>query len=90
MPLTAIVLVLLAALLHAVWNIVAKKSGGGTHFVTLGALMVVLLWAPLGLVMMLRQAPAWVSVIIEFDGVMIEVDDGWLERFNGSAALEAS
>ena len=30
------------------------------------------------------------SVIIEFDGVMIEVDDGWLERFNGSAALEAS
>ena len=34
-------------------------------------------------------APARVSVIIEFDGLMIEVDDGWLERFNGSAALEA-
>ena len=30
-----------------------------------------------------------VSVIIEFDGLMIEVDDGWLKRFDGSAALEA-
>ena len=29
------------------------------------------------------------SVIIEFDGLMIEVDDGWLKRFDGSAALEA-
>ncbi len=59
MPLSAIALVLLAALLHAGWNIVAKKTGGGAHFVTMGALMIVLLWAPLGLVMLLREAPAW-------------------------------
>jgi len=59
MPPVAIALVLFAALLHASWNIVAKKSGGGPHFVLMGALMIVLLWAPLGLVMAWRQAPLW-------------------------------
>lgn len=59
MPATAIALVLIAALLHAGWNIVAKKSGGGAHFVLMGGLMIVLLWAPLGGVMMWRQAPGW-------------------------------
>ena len=59
MPLTAIALVLVAALLHAGWNIVAKRSGGGKHFVLMGALMIVVLWAPLGLVQAWRHAPAW-------------------------------
>ena len=63
MPVTALALVLIAALLHAGWNIAAKNSGGGAHFVLMGALMgalmIVLLWAPLGLVLMLRDAPAW-------------------------------
>ena len=52
MPLTALALVLLAALLHAAWNIVAKRSGGGTHFVTLGALMLAAI-SPLGYVLVL-------------------------------------
>ena len=59
MPLTAILLVLVAALLHAGWNIVAKRSGGGKHFVMMGALMIVVLWAPLGLVLAWRHVPAW-------------------------------
>ena len=59
MPPTAIALVLLAGLLHAGWNIVAKKAGGGRHFVLMGAVMIVLLWAPLGLWMAWRDAPAW-------------------------------
>ncbi len=59
MPLTAVALVLVAALLHAGWNIVAKKSGGGRHFVLLGALMIVALWSPLGLALTWRDAPAW-------------------------------
>lgn len=59
MPPSAIALVLIAALLHAGWNIVAKKSGGGPHFVLMGALMIVTLWAPLGLVMAWQQVPAW-------------------------------
>lgn len=32
-------LVLVAALLHASWNLVAKKAGGGAHFVLLSALL---------------------------------------------------
>lgn len=59
MPLTAIALVLVAALLHAGWNIVAKRTGGGAHFVMMGALMIVGLWAPLGLWMAVQQVPRW-------------------------------
>src|SRR3990167_8303341 len=59
MPLSAIALVLVAALLHAGWNIVAKRTGGGKHFVMMGALMIVGLWAPLGLVMAWQQLPQW-------------------------------
>ena len=59
MPVTAIALVLVAALLHAGWNIAAKKAGGGRHFVLMGALMIVLLWAPLGLTLLWRDAPGW-------------------------------
>ncbi|MBI5256865.1 MAG: EamA family transporter [Burkholderiales bacterium] len=59
MPLNALALVLVAALLHAGWNIVAKKSNGGRHFVLMGALMVVTIWSPLGAVLAWQHAPAW-------------------------------
>ncbi len=59
MPLTAIALVLVAALLHAGWNIVAKRTGGGRHFALMGALMIVALWSPLGLWMAWRELPHW-------------------------------
>ncbi len=49
----ALGLVLAAALLHASWNLVAKKAGGGNHFVLLGALLVSLVWAP---------AAVWVGI----------------------------
>jgi drug/metabolite transporter (DMT)-like permease len=49
MPTTALLLVLGAALLHAAWNIAAKKSGGGDAFMLMGALMVGVGWAPLAL-----------------------------------------
>ena len=49
MSATALALVLAAALLHASWNLVAKRAGGGNHFVLLGAAFVSLLWAPLAL-----------------------------------------
>lgn len=48
MPLSALLLVLLAALLHAVWNVAAKKAGGSHHFVLMSAILIVLLWAPVG------------------------------------------
>jgi hypothetical protein len=59
MPVSALALVLIAALLHALWNIVAKKSGGGAHFALMGAMMIVTVWAPLGLWLMWQDAPAW-------------------------------
>jgi len=36
MPLSALAMVLVAALLHALWNIAAKRAGGDRHFVMLG------------------------------------------------------
>jgi drug/metabolite transporter (DMT)-like permease len=46
MSLTALALVLAAALCHATWNLVAKKAGGGNAFVLIGALLVTVVWAP--------------------------------------------
>lgn len=46
MPLTALALVLVAAVLHAAWNLVAKRVGGGDAFVLQGAIFTVTLWAP--------------------------------------------
>jgi drug/metabolite transporter (DMT)-like permease len=59
MPLTALLLVLAAALLHALWNIAAKKAGGGAPFVLLTALMVAGLWAPVGLWAGWDVVPHW-------------------------------
>lgn len=59
MPATAVALVLVAALLHAGWNIVAKRTGGGAHFVLIGAAMIVVLWAPLGLFLAWKELPRW-------------------------------
>jgi drug/metabolite transporter (DMT)-like permease len=41
-------LVLLAALIHASWNLIAKKSGGDIRFALLTCFANGLLWAPLG------------------------------------------
>ena len=49
MPPIALALVLTAALLHALWNIAAKKAGGNHHFALLSVLMTVALWAPVAL-----------------------------------------
>jgi len=52
-------MVIVAALLHAFWNIVAKKTGGNRHFVLMGSLMLSLIWAPAGLWMGWREVPRW-------------------------------
>ena len=46
MPVSALAMVIIAALLHAFWNIVAKKTGGNRHFVLMGGLLLALIWAP--------------------------------------------
>ena len=42
----ALGLVMVAALLHALWNIAAKHAGGNHHFALLCGLLLALLWAP--------------------------------------------
>ena len=59
MPLTALALVLLAALLHALWNIVAKKAGGNHHFALISVLLTCVLWAPVALWFGLDQWRLW-------------------------------
>lgn len=56
---TALALVLCAALLHALWNLGAKKAGGNHHFVMASAGAVSLLWAPLALWIGWSQFPQW-------------------------------
>ncbi|MDP1792188.1 MAG: EamA family transporter [Methylibium sp.] len=59
MPASALALVLIAALLHALWNLVAKRAGGDQRFVLLTALMVAVLWAPVGLWVAWEELPHW-------------------------------
>ncbi len=54
----ALVLVLLAAVFHATWNLLAKRVGeGGAVFVWLFGLFSVLVYAPLALVLIVLQKP---------------------------------
>lgn len=46
MSASALALVLLAALLHATWNVAAKAAGGDARFALLSALLVTVIWAP--------------------------------------------
>ncbi len=55
----ALALVLVAALLHATWNVAAKKAGGNHHFVLMGAVLIVVFWAPLGVWAAWDAVPRW-------------------------------
>jgi len=59
MPLNALALVLCAALLHALWNIVAKKAGGNHHFALIVVLITCVLWAPAALWFGLQEWSRW-------------------------------
>jgi drug/metabolite transporter (DMT)-like permease len=59
MPASALALVLIAALLHAVWNFVAKKAGGDHRFALVSALMVSVLWLPVAAWFGWHELPRW-------------------------------
>ncbi len=55
----ALALVLLAGLIHAGWNILAKKTGGDARFAFFTSAWLMAVWAPLGLWLGWRVVPAW-------------------------------
>jgi drug/metabolite transporter (DMT)-like permease len=57
--LAALVLVLLAALCHAVWNVAAKSTGGDARFALLTSILVCVLWAPVALWVGWGVVSAW-------------------------------
>lgn len=59
MSATALGLVIVAALLHALWNVVAKKTGGDARFALFSALFLVVVWAPLGAWAAWDALPRW-------------------------------
>ena len=59
MPLSALALVVLAGLIHACWNIAAKKAGGDVRFSFFSSVVMMVVWAPLGLWLAWQQVPAW-------------------------------
>lgn len=59
MPLQALALVLVAGLIHASWNIAAKKAGGDARFAFFTGMVMMVVWAPLGFWLAWQQVPAW-------------------------------
>ena len=59
MPAAALALVLASALLHALWNLAAKRAGGDQRFLLLVAIFIVVLWSPLGLWAAWGVVPGW-------------------------------
>ena len=62
MPLSALLLVILAGLIHASWNIAAKKAGGDVRFSLFSSLVMMVFWAPVGLWLGWRQVPGWTAL----------------------------
>lgn len=59
MPLTAFLLIVLAGLIHAGWNIVAKKAAGDARFAFFSAILILLVWAPVGWWFGRTEVPRW-------------------------------
>ena len=62
MPASSLALVILAGLIHAVWNVTAKKAGGDARFATFTGLLMAVIWAPLGVWLGWDVLPTWGSV----------------------------
>ena len=59
---TAFALIILAGLIHACWNIVAKKAGGDSRFAFFTSVIMMVVWAPLGWYLGRDAVPQWGAV----------------------------
>jgi len=55
----AFALILLAGLIHACWNIAAKKAGGDSRFAFFTSVLMMVIWAPLGWWLGRDAVPEW-------------------------------
>lgn len=56
---SAFLLVILAGLIHALWNIAAKKAGGDVRFAGFTSIIMMLIWAPIGVYFGWDVVPKW-------------------------------
>lgn len=61
MPVTALLLVLVGALIHAGWNVVAKKAGGDARFTFFSGVIMFVVWSPLCIWLGWNVVPTWVT-----------------------------
>lgn len=59
MTLNAFALIILAGLIHACWNIAAKKAGGDSRFAFFTSALMMFFWAPLGWWLGREAVPLW-------------------------------
>jgi drug/metabolite transporter (DMT)-like permease len=59
MPLSAFALVILAGFIHSLWNIAAKKAGGDARFAGFSSLIIMVVWAPVGIYYGRDVVPNW-------------------------------
>ncbi|WP_213953228.1 MULTISPECIES: DMT family transporter [unclassified Variovorax] len=59
MPLSAFGLILLAGVIHASWNIAAKKANGDARFALQSGVFLMIVWAPLGIALGWNVVPLW-------------------------------
>ncbi len=59
MTLAVLGLILLAGLLHASWNLAAKKADAGIALSALSTTAAVVLWSPVGIPVLARETPSW-------------------------------
>lgn len=62
MSFNAFALIILAGLIHAVWNIAAKKAGGDARFAFFTSALMMVFWAPLGWWLGRDAVPLWGAV----------------------------
>lgn len=62
MPASALALVVLAGLIHAIWNIAAKKAGGDARFAAFSSMLGAIIWAPVALWFGWDVVPGWGAV----------------------------
>ena len=62
MSASALALVILAGLIHSIWNIAAKKAGGDARFAAFTSMMGAVIWAPVGLWFGWNVVPGWGAV----------------------------